>query len=71
MPDQLIEVLKWSWVAMSPGILVSILARISITILLIRLFGVHTWFKWFLIILTTIQVIISTAVFVVSWAQGT
>ncbi|RYP08858.1 hypothetical protein DL765_008664 [Monosporascus sp. GIB2] len=63
---QLVGVLKWSWIAMSPGMLVSALVRISITILLIRLFGVHAWFKWFQIVLTTIQVIPGSLVFIPS-----
>lgn len=38
-----------------PAILVAIVARISAAIFLIRTFGVKTWFKWYLIVLTAAQ----------------
>lgn len=56
-PDQYVDVFKWSWLSILPGIMVSILARISIAILLIRLFGIHLWMKWGFIILTTLQTV--------------
>ncbi|KAI0426029.1 hypothetical protein F5Y09DRAFT_351682 [Xylaria sp. FL1042] len=34
VPDQLVAVLKWNWIATAPGMLVSILARISVAIML-------------------------------------
>ncbi|KAK0712208.1 hypothetical protein B0T21DRAFT_454743 [Apiosordaria backusii] len=68
-PDQLVEVLKWNWIATAPGMFVSILARLSITILLLRLFGIHQWFKWFVYVLTTLQVIGGILCFVVTWVQ--
>src|SRR4051794_37644201 len=51
-PFQVVGVLQWAWLANTPGLLVSITARISIAILLVRLFGVYTGFKWFVIIVT-------------------
>ncbi|KAK4172410.1 hypothetical protein QBC36DRAFT_337969 [Triangularia setosa] len=68
-PDQLVEVLKWNWIATAPGMFTSILARISITILLLRLFGVHGWFRWFVYILTTLQIIGGLLTFIVTWVQ--
>ncbi|RYP91001.1 hypothetical protein DL770_002917 [Monosporascus sp. CRB-9-2] len=37
-PDQMMNVLKWMWLANTPGLIVGILACISIAILLVRLF---------------------------------
>ncbi|KAK6844450.1 hypothetical protein PG995_014560 [Apiospora arundinis] len=52
-PHNFIEILKWIWISVAPGMLVSILARISITLLLVHLFGgVYKSFKWCIIILT-------------------
>ena len=45
--------------------------RISITILLIRLFGVHRWFRLFLVCLTSLQVIMGVAILICTWAQIT
>ncbi|KAM7191677.1 hypothetical protein V8F33_008773 [Rhypophila sp. PSN 637] len=68
-PDQMIQVLKWNWIATAPGMFASILARISITILLLRLFGVHRWFRWLVYILTTLQIIGGLLAFIVTWVQ--
>jgi hypothetical protein len=66
---QLIHILKWNWISTTPAILVSILARISVTILLIRVFGNKAWLKWFLIIFTAIQSIVATLVIIFVWVQ--
>lgn len=65
----LVNALKWTWVSATFGILVSILARISITILLARLFGVNRPFKWFLYIFTTLQSIVATVLIIIIWVQ--
>ena len=67
--EQLINTLKWDWISTTPSILVSILARISITILLIRLFGNKIWFKKFLIICTALQSTVGIVLIVVVWTQ--
>ncbi|KAF2789983.1 hypothetical protein K505DRAFT_420135 [Melanomma pulvis-pyrius CBS 109.77] len=57
-PWELVQILKWNWIALPGAVVTSTLARVSVTILLIRLFGlVHKWFKWFLIIMTVVQVV--------------
>lgn len=48
---------------------VSILARVSIAVLLVRLFGVHAWFKWFTIGLTTIQTVVCGVIIPLTWVQ--
>lgn len=66
---QLFNVLKWNWISTTPAILVSIVARISITILLIKLFGLHIWFKWFLIVFTSLQSIVAMLAIIFVWVQ--
>jgi hypothetical protein len=69
--DQMITVLKWSWIQMIPGCFVSIFARISAAILLFRLFGIHKWFKWYLLIFTPLQTVGAIVVILVNWLQVT
>ncbi|KJZ74376.1 hypothetical protein HIM_06186 [Hirsutella minnesotensis 3608] len=69
MPDQLTIMLKWNWVGIGPGQATSILARISITISLVFLFGVHKWLKWFLIIFAAIQTIVGIVEIVITYTQ--
>ncbi|RYP66870.1 hypothetical protein DL769_005902 [Monosporascus sp. CRB-8-3] len=69
-PDQYVEVMKWAWIAMGPGQLTSILARISITISLIGLFGVHRWLKFYLIVLTSIQSVLGVLMIFLSYTQA-
>lgn len=71
-PGQFVSVLKWVWISVAPGMLVSILARISITALLVRLFGsVHKWFKWFTIGLTTLQTALCGLIIPLTYLQVT
>ncbi|KAF2269979.1 integral membrane protein [Lojkania enalia] len=71
-PDQMINVLKWMWLANTPGLLVSIVARISIAVLLVRLFGgVHEWLKWFLIVVTGICTILTLVILPCTYLQTT
>ncbi|KAI1348375.1 hypothetical protein F5Y01DRAFT_292494 [Xylaria sp. FL0043] len=58
-PLQRMQVSKWGWVSGIPSILVSCTARISITILLVRIFGVRRWLKWYLIIFTSVLTVLS------------
>jgi hypothetical protein len=53
----------------TPGITSSILSRTSVAILLVRIFGVHTWLKWFLIVITVLQVVASVVLAITSWVQ--
>lgn len=68
-PTQFVNVLKWMWLASGPGMVISIIARISIAILLVRLFGVHTWFKWFTIGLTALQTIVCVMIIPFTYCQ--
>ncbi|KAK8102242.1 hypothetical protein PG984_015388 [Apiospora sp. TS-2023a] len=49
---RIMHILKWNPIASIPGIVVSISTRISIAVLLVRLFGRRRWFKWYLISVT-------------------
>ncbi|KAK8087644.1 hypothetical protein PG997_002605 [Apiospora hydei] len=70
-PDQMMGVLKWMWLANTPGLLVSIFARISIAVLLIRLFGIHRWLRWYLIIFTAICTVLTIVVLPCTYLQST
>ncbi|KAL2043495.1 hypothetical protein N7G274_003802 [Stereocaulon virgatum] len=67
--EQLVNILKWDWITATFSILVSIAARISIAILLIRIFGNRKWFKIFLIVFTTLQSVVGIVLIVVVWEQ--
>ncbi|KAI2621139.1 hypothetical protein GGR54DRAFT_90052 [Hypoxylon sp. NC1633] len=53
-PRQLDDMLKWMWASLPSYIVASILARISIAIFLVRLFGVYRWFKCFVLLITAL-----------------
>lgn len=67
--DQLVSILKWMWISSTFSILASTIARISIAVLLIRLFGLHLWLKWFLIVFTAIQSIGGFLIILFVWVQ--
>lgn len=71
-PWDLIQILKWNWIALPGAVFTAVLARISVTILLIRLFGqVHRWFKWFLVLITSIQIISGLVLIPITFLQAT
>lgn len=71
-PWELVQILKWNWIALPGAVVTSTLARVSVTILLIRLFGkVYPWFKWFLIIITLIQVVSGIVLIPITFLQAT
>lgn len=69
--DQIIAAEKWAFLTTPFSNVVSILARISITILLIRIFGNRKWFKWFLISFTAFQTVLGLLNIIVIWVQCT
>lgn len=71
-PPQMIAVLKWMWLANTPGLLVSITARLSIAVLLVHLFGIaHPWLKWFIIVVTVICTILTVTILPCTYLQTT
>ncbi|OAG01869.1 putative Sterigmatocystin 8-O-methyltransferase [Paraphaeosphaeria sporulosa] len=66
---QAVHIAKWIWMSFTPGITSSIASRISIAFLLVRIFGIHTWLKWSLIVITVIQVVGSVVLALTSWLQ--
>ncbi|KAI1412107.1 hypothetical protein F5Y13DRAFT_47606 [Hypoxylon sp. FL1857] len=66
---QLVNILKWVWLATIPGLLGTLLARVSITIFLIRLFGNKKWLKWYLILWTTFESLATIALLIVIFVQ--
>ncbi|KAK8137612.1 hypothetical protein PG984_003105 [Apiospora sp. TS-2023a] len=67
---QLINIQKWNYITIIPSLLASSVARISAAILLIRLFGSKTWFKWYLIVFTSTMFILVVAAAPVLWTQS-
>lgn len=70
-PQDALEAAKYSYLCLPFQILVSVLSRLSITILLIRLFGIHKWFKQFVICLFCIIAAVSIAFIPVTLSQVT
>jgi hypothetical protein len=56
--EQNFNINKWSWIFATVGFLVSIIARVSIAILLVRIFGTQRWFKQHMIYFTAIQTVV-------------
>lgn len=69
MPDQVVTMSMWEWFSVPPGLVSGILGRVSICILLIRLFGVQKWFKHYAIALTACGVIINIIIGICLFAQ--
>ncbi|KAI9691906.1 MAG: hypothetical protein M1822_007979 [Bathelium mastoideum] len=59
LPDEVVTMSMWEWFSVPPGLAAGIFGRLSICILLIRLFGVHVWFKYYAITLTACGVIMN------------
>lgn len=60
---------KANWEGQTPGILASVIARISIAILLARLFGIRRWFRWYVYTVTALQSFCECLLIIVVWAQ--
>lgn len=67
--DQLVNIAKWTWMSVTPGIVCSIVARASIAILLVRIFGRKKWLKWSLIGITVLQIVSAVVLIIMSWVQ--
>jgi len=69
-PLQLVMIRKWSWIIAPAVYCISILARISIGLLLLQLFSPQVWFKRFIIIFTVIQALVGIAVLIMTFGQS-
>ena len=67
--DEIVNALKWVWLGTFPGLLVTIIARVSIAILLVRIFGTKRLLKWYLIIFTTLTSIATLVLLIIIWVQ--
>ncbi|KAH6627327.1 hypothetical protein F5144DRAFT_270114 [Chaetomium tenue] len=71
-PDELLHTRRWMWISSPIANSVSIFARLSAMILLVKIFGTtHQWFKWFLIGFSTIMVILGIMSPIFLFAQVT
>jgi len=70
LPD-LTHALKFAWISQIPLVLSKSTSRISIGILLLRLFSVHKWLKWFVIITLILNTFICIVALVMVFVQTT
>ncbi|OTA90308.1 hypothetical protein M434DRAFT_390627 [Hypoxylon sp. CO27-5] len=66
-----IQYMKYGWIASTPAILVSVLARISATLPLNRLFASKKWLRWYLYIFTTVETCVGSVAIISIWLQTT
>ncbi|KAI0192129.1 hypothetical protein F4808DRAFT_465176 [Astrocystis sublimbata] len=67
---QLTVLTKWSWIFGTFAHPASLLARISIAILLVRIFSTKPWFKRYVISFTVLQVAVGITLVVIELAQA-
>lgn len=70
--EEFVQSQKWQFYSITPSQTVSVVARISIVILLVRIFGItRVWFKWFLYSLTVLQAIMGFLGILFIWIETT
>ncbi|KAI0143701.1 hypothetical protein GGR57DRAFT_507849 [Xylariaceae sp. FL1272] len=62
---QIVNIFKWGWIWLD------LCHSRDVALFLVRLFGVKQWLKWFLIICTAIQTIISVAFLIITFTSTT
>ena len=67
--EQVTKSIKYAFILTTPGVWGSIVARISITIFLLQLFGTKTWFRRYLYIITPLQTVIQGLAATLVWGQ--
>lgn len=70
-PQDGVQALKYNYLALPFQVTVSVIARLSITILLVRLFGIHKWFRYSVIALFGIIALLSIAFIPMTFTQVT
>jgi len=70
-PLQRRQTSKWGWISATPSIMTSCIARISIAILLVRIFSIRRWLKWYLIVFTSLLTVMSILSIIFLTAQCT
>ena len=67
----LIQAVKYAWIAQMPIVLALTVARISIAAFLLRLFAANKWLKWFLIVMTIVNTIFAILPLIMIFTQCT
>ncbi|RYP58492.1 hypothetical protein DL769_008935 [Monosporascus sp. CRB-8-3] len=67
---QAINIFKWGWISAVPGTVGTIIARISIAVLLVRLFGSKKWLKWFLVVYTVLQTVVAIVFLIILFSSA-
>ncbi|KAM7183334.1 integral membrane protein [Naviculisporaceae sp. PSN 640] len=65
-----VQMLKWVYLSTIPGVLSSIVARISVAMLLITIFGTKRWLKMFLIVFTSLVAVLGSLSVIFSVLQA-
>jgi hypothetical protein len=65
----MIHIFKYQWIYVIPANVSSIFSRVSIAILLGRIFSVKRWFRWYLIIATFVAACLDIALLVELWTS--
>ncbi|KAK8054933.1 hypothetical protein PG993_000160 [Apiospora rasikravindrae] len=71
VPDEIVPMVMWEWISIVPGLTAGMLGRLSICVLLVRLFGVNKWFRYHAIILTVCGVVANILIIVTVFASRT
>lgn len=71
-PDNIpwVHLLKWVYLSTVPGVLSSIVARISVAMLLITIFGTKKWLKYFLIVFTSLVTVLGILAIIFTMVQA-
>lgn len=69
-PMDIINLTKWSWFTTPGSILASTIARISIAVVFIQVFGNRKWFKHLMISYTVLLTVVGVLNFIFVWVQA-
>lgn len=68
--DEYISLTMWGWCTTAPNILANAIARISIAMVLVQIFGIHRWFKVLMISFTGLLAFMSFSNFLFLFFQA-
>ncbi|KAI1381212.1 integral membrane protein [Hypoxylon crocopeplum] len=68
--QQIIDMSKWAWATVPVNILANLTARLSIAIMLVKIFSVRRWFKWLIILYTALMITLGLANFLFVFFQA-
>ncbi|CAD6592398.1 MAG: hypothetical protein ASARMPREDX12_006066 [Alectoria sarmentosa] len=69
--ENVVQAVKYAWIAQMPIVLALTIARVSIAAFLLRLFAANKWLKWFLLVMTLVNTIFAILPLIMIFAQCT